>query len=188
MQVCDRRFCVDRKLRSDFTVARGYTTSGQGNPDESRAARPILKDYVLGKMLFAHPPPDVDVDDFNSENRDMERLRRMEKIKAKRAPVTRVGRNADTYIPTAPNEARPAAPSSALDRDFFGSMAARSVPNFKGLAAGPGGARIQMYPHQKQTGDDGLPLQGVKDLQVEGGKKHFKGTKRVKQRSGYGLD
>jgi large subunit GTPase 1 len=31
---------------SHFSVARGFTKSSQGNPDESRAARYILKDYV----------------------------------------------------------------------------------------------------------------------------------------------
>ena len=29
-----------------YAVARGFTKAGQGNPDESRAARYILKDYV----------------------------------------------------------------------------------------------------------------------------------------------
>jgi large subunit GTPase 1 len=29
-----------------IAVARGFTKSSQGNPDESRAARYILKDYV----------------------------------------------------------------------------------------------------------------------------------------------
>jgi ribosome biogenesis GTPase A len=32
-------------------VARGFTKSSQGNPDESRAARYILKDYVNVSFL-----------------------------------------------------------------------------------------------------------------------------------------
>lgn len=40
-----------------YAVARGFTKTGQGQPDESRAARYILKDYVSGKLLFCHPPP-----------------------------------------------------------------------------------------------------------------------------------
>lgn len=40
-----------------YATARGFTKTGQGQPDESRAARYILKDYVNGKLLFCHPPP-----------------------------------------------------------------------------------------------------------------------------------
>jgi large subunit GTPase 1 len=40
-----------------YARARGFATSGLGVPDESRAARYILKDYVNGKLLFCHPPP-----------------------------------------------------------------------------------------------------------------------------------
>lgn len=40
-----------------YATARGFTKTGQGQPDESRAARYILKDYVNGRLLFCHPPP-----------------------------------------------------------------------------------------------------------------------------------
>jgi large subunit GTPase 1 len=40
-----------------YAAARGFSTQGLGQPDESRAARYILKDYVKGKLLFCHPPP-----------------------------------------------------------------------------------------------------------------------------------
>ena len=53
-----------------YATARGFTKTGQGQPDESRAARYILKDYVSGKLLFCHPPPsDPQVDPlaFNAE-------------------------------------------------------------------------------------------------------------------------
>lgn len=43
-----------------YARARGFATKGQGQPDESRAARYILKDYVNGKLLFCHPPPASD--------------------------------------------------------------------------------------------------------------------------------
>ena len=38
-----------------FAQARGFMTTGR--PDESRAARVILKDYMNGRILYAHPPP-----------------------------------------------------------------------------------------------------------------------------------
>ena len=36
-----------------YARARGFTKTGQGQPDESRAARYILKDYVNGKLCSA---------------------------------------------------------------------------------------------------------------------------------------
>ncbi|KAJ3353128.1 hypothetical protein GGF32_003190 [Allomyces javanicus] len=45
------------ELCKAYALARGFMRSGQGNPDESRAARYILKDYVRGKLVFVHPPP-----------------------------------------------------------------------------------------------------------------------------------
>lgn len=38
-------------------VVRGFRKAGQGNPDESRASRYILKDYVSGKLTYVQPPP-----------------------------------------------------------------------------------------------------------------------------------
>lgn len=45
------------ELLRAYAKARGFATTGQGQPDESRAARYILKDYVNGKLLYCHPPP-----------------------------------------------------------------------------------------------------------------------------------
>ena len=53
-----------------YAQARGFTKTGQGQPDESRAARYVLKDYVAGKLLFCHPPlytNSIDPHDFNCE-------------------------------------------------------------------------------------------------------------------------
>lgn len=45
------------ELLRAYARARGFATTGHGQPDESRAARVVLKDYVNGKLLFCHPPP-----------------------------------------------------------------------------------------------------------------------------------
>lgn len=37
--------------------------TGRGIPNESQAARLVLKDYVNGKLLFCHLRPDYKVDD-----------------------------------------------------------------------------------------------------------------------------
>ena len=60
-----------------YAIARGFSTQGLGQPDESRAARFILKDYVKGKLLFCHPPPlepPVDANEFNRELHNLAHL------------------------------------------------------------------------------------------------------------------
>jgi large subunit GTPase 1 len=69
-------------------------------PDTSRAARHVLKDYVNAKLLYAHPPPGIDADEFMSTSREqtMARLDAEYEAGRKRAPTTHVGKNADTYV------------------------------------------------------------------------------------------
>ncbi|XP_037936015.1 large subunit GTPase 1 homolog isoform X2 [Teleopsis dalmanni] len=43
---------------------RGFMTSN-GQPDQSRSARYVCKDYVNGKLLFAIAPPDVPQDEYH---------------------------------------------------------------------------------------------------------------------------
>ncbi|GMM34137.1 putative GTPase [Saccharomycopsis crataegensis] len=49
-----------QELLTSYARARGFMTQGFGSADESRAARYVLKDYVNGKLLFVHPPPNAD--------------------------------------------------------------------------------------------------------------------------------
>ncbi|KAJ1508672.1 hypothetical protein HMI55_000287 [Coelomomyces lativittatus] len=50
----------------DF-AARGFVRGSQGNPDETRASRVLLKDYVQGKIPYAHPPPGISPSEFNCD-------------------------------------------------------------------------------------------------------------------------
>lgn len=77
-------------------VARGLTRQGQGNPDESRAARHVLKDYVNARLLYAHPPPGTDADAFNAEQRDIARAALAGR---KYGPISRVPAHAVNYVP-----------------------------------------------------------------------------------------
>lgn len=43
---------------------RGFMTAN-GQPDQSRSARYVLKDYVNGKLLFCHSPPHLKQEDFH---------------------------------------------------------------------------------------------------------------------------
>lgn len=44
-------------LLEKYATLKGFRTSVVGNPDNSRAARLILKDFVAGKLLYCHSPP-----------------------------------------------------------------------------------------------------------------------------------
>ncbi|KAL1302305.1 hypothetical protein AAFC00_002720 [Neodothiora populina] len=65
------------ELLRAYARARGFQTQGLGQPDESRAARYVLKDYVKGKLLFCVPPPaepPIDEREFNRELYDFAHL------------------------------------------------------------------------------------------------------------------
>ena len=93
------------------TVARGMTRASFGMPDTSRAARYVLKDYVNAKLLFAHPPPGIDVDEFMSTSRErsLAILEAQFEAGRKRAPASHVSKNADTYVAPAPDATGPGA-------------------------------------------------------------------------------
>jgi large subunit GTPase 1 len=170
--------------------------SGQGNPDEARSARYILKDYVNGKLLFCHPPPGISEASFNEPSNKNALLRAAGK---KRAPTTRVGKDSDTFI--RPNIAVPAdgempmtgIKSTMFDQEFFqrNSNLLHSRPFVQ--ESGKEFTRGKSYPHQNSVADDGTPIHLRKARLIallqnaETSKKHKK-TKRVKQRSGKGYD
>ncbi|KAF8222122.1 putative LSG1-large-subunit GTPase, partial [Tricholoma matsutake] len=179
-----------------YAIARGYMRSGQGNPDEARSARYVLKDYVNGKLLFCHPPPGISETRFNEETHQKSLLRATGK---KRAPVTRVGKNADTFVPPNIPELRseenglPAlgrgAKSQAFDYAFFESNTGATRPVIQGSnRTGEAYSRSTMFPHQNIVADDGtlLSRRRPEGIPVDG--KRHKKMKRVKQRSGKGYD
>ncbi|OMJ23961.1 Large subunit GTPase 1, partial [Smittium culicis] len=67
------------ELMVSYAAARGLTKSSQGNPDESRAARRILKDYVNGKLLYTQPPPTVELGIFNADLFDAAKIAKLSK-------------------------------------------------------------------------------------------------------------
>jgi hypothetical protein len=42
-----------------YCVARSMLAASSGVPDYPRASRIVIKDYVSGKLLYCHPPPNV---------------------------------------------------------------------------------------------------------------------------------
>ncbi|KAI9320912.1 hypothetical protein BX666DRAFT_1912473 [Dichotomocladium elegans] len=190
------------ELCSTYAIARGYFRSSQGNPDEARAARYILKDYVNGKLLYCHPPPNYTGSglEFNKEHNE-EALHTQKKL----APSVRVPATAANYVAPAGGSLAVTAPSGskteAVDKSFFGGRMA--APSVRGKAAGMmrgGFSRVTLFPHQRALADDGTPLpqgrrerlamvaQNAEEQGIGFSKKHKKGKKHVKVRSGAGYD
>ncbi|NXU14428.1 LSG1 GTPase, partial [Pardalotus punctatus] len=55
------------ELLTAYGCMRGFMTA-HGQPDQPRSARYVLKDYVNGKLLYCHPPPGIDPNDFQHQH------------------------------------------------------------------------------------------------------------------------
>ncbi|XP_019937026.2 large subunit GTPase 1 homolog [Paralichthys olivaceus] len=58
---------TSEELLMAYGYMRGFMTA-HGQPDQSRSARYILKDYVNGKLLYCHPPPHINPEDFQPQH------------------------------------------------------------------------------------------------------------------------
>lgn len=181
-------------LRS-YARARGFQTQGLGQPDESRAARYVLKDYVKGKLLFCHPPPadpPIDAKAYNRELYDLAHLpqkRRAHLAASAEASLTgtedpSLMDDEPDMIPLPPVQG---AKTGVLDKAFFGPAQVTGVQNqpfhHKYSAQGKelSGRKAKMVAALEK----GLDPEEMK--MASGGKKHFKANKRAakKVRSEY---
>lgn len=171
---------TSEELLRAYAIARGFQTQGLGQPDESRAARYILKDYVKGKLLFCHPPPTeppIDARRFNRELYDENHLpekRRHNYALANAAAAADEELSDDDFdMAAAPLTGEK---SSRLDKKFFGP--------------GQGNGHVSR-PFHYQYSEQGKQLTGRKlktlvaiekgidasEVQMNS-KKHFKANKR----------
>lgn len=184
-----------------YARARGFATTGLGQPDESRAARFVLKDYVNGKLLFCHPPPvsdeeqtagkkPIDPLEFNQGLYDISHLpqKRREAVLGQ-AGGTSNRENTDDAEPdlVSLSSAAPPQPEGArsrnIDSRFFasgggGSAGHLSMPfNYQYTEQGAKQKRKELTARKQRTM---IALEnGVDASEVRGpGKKHFKGSKR----------
>ncbi|KAI8621922.1 hypothetical protein BC830DRAFT_1211636 [Chytriomyces sp. MP71] len=157
------------QLCAAYAVARGFKKAGQGNPDEARAARYILKDYVLGKLLFCHPPSNgkYDPTDFNIDTYAGAEFF----PKKKRAQTHEIAGEAilhddddqedegDEDVEMTP--ADEANQNRSLDSNFFNQKTGSGV-TMKGKFASSGFTRSKLYPHQvgayASAGEQFLPV------------------------------
>jgi len=193
-----------------YARARGFMKSSAGNPDDSRAARYVLKDYINGKLLFCRPPPSdpsIDPAEFNRGLYDAVRLPQHRRrgvptpsTSTATAPADETASEIselDDMIPlhSAPPQGRK---TESLDKAYFG----RGV--------GAGGHLTNPFHRQQDgvmrappTAAGGKVLSGRKAkvmvalegnlnpdevAQLRGSKKHFKGGKRRAMRKVYDDD
>ncbi|KAJ5176956.1 Large subunit GTPase 1 [Penicillium canariense] len=180
-----------------YARARGFSTQGLGQPDESRAARYLLKDYVNGKLLFCHPPPvpeseePIDPHAFNQELYDVAHLpARRQAVLAK--TIVDLDANADADADAEPE----ITPFVSKDSGEQPGMRSRNLDSgFFGTATGPSAGRLSMPFNHKYT-DQGQQMRqnltgrkermmialergvDVSEVRGAGSKKHFKGNKR----------
>ncbi|QIW99847.1 hypothetical protein AMS68_005365 [Peltaster fructicola] len=165
------------ELLNSYARARGFFTSGQGQPDESRAARFVLKDYVKGKLLFCHPPPAdpaISPAYFNRELYDLLHL----PSKRQAALAALAVDSSEPSILNGDYSARPMpTKTQSLDTQFFAP--GRSDGNL---------VRPFHYKYSEQGGKQlsGRKLKtvaamekGVEPADLRAGKKHFKAGKKA---------
>ncbi|KAI0552605.1 hypothetical protein F4679DRAFT_73623 [Xylaria curta] len=170
-----------------YAKARGFKTQGVGQPDESRAARVVLKDYVNGKLLYVEPPPGWgDGGDFNHELYDAAHLPEKRRAALQAAmEALDVGDGESTMdnetlaLPTG-------AKSHSLDKAFFargaGNAGHVSMPfNHKYTEQGKAQAAAKELSGRKARAMIALET-GVdpSEVQLGSSKKHFKGRAKGK--------
>ncbi|QSZ37694.1 hypothetical protein DSL72_008793 [Monilinia vaccinii-corymbosi] len=182
------------EMLTAYARARGFRRTGQGQPDESRAARHILKDYVNGKLLFCQPPPlDIDPFEFNRELYDEGHL-----PEKRRQALVSMESSADDQISAADSDIleMPQGPKSKnLDSTFFaqgqGNSAHLRMP-FSHKYSEQGTASGKQLSGRKQATLIALEKDvDPNDLKKLTSKKHFKGNKaggKGKRRANYFAD
>ncbi|KAJ5702391.1 Large subunit GTPase 1 [Penicillium malachiteum] len=179
------------ELLRAYARARGFSTQGLGQPDESRAARYVLKDYVNGKILYVHPPPvpegeePIDPNVFNQDLYDLAHLpaRRQAILASKVVDLDDVDSDISSMISRDPSGELPGARSRNIDSGFFGT------------ATGPSAGRMTLPFNAKNTAQGQQIRQNltgrkermmialergvdVSEVRSAGSKKHFKGNKK----------
>ncbi|KAK3169294.1 hypothetical protein OEA41_008677 [Lepraria neglecta] len=175
-----------------YAVARGFTKTGKGQPDESRAARYVLKDYVSGKLLFCHPPPSdspIDAREFNRELYDVDHLpQKRRAVLAAQAEASMTGSEDPSLMDDA--ESLPAAPlqgekSTRLDKRFFGpgqSSAGHLAMPFNHQYSEQGKKQLS---GRKLTAMTALEKDiDPAEMKLVNSKKHFKGGRKKNKKAG----
>ena len=175
------------EMLSAYAQARGFATTGQGQPDQSRAARHILKDYVGGKLLFCHPPPSdthIDPHDFNRDLYDLAHLptkRQAVRTAQRRESLDCLGNPSLMDEAHAPTATLQGPKSSRLDKNFFSNGHGSA-----GHLSTPFGFQADSQNRRQLSGRKLQAMQAFEkgldpaEAKLASPKKHFKGNRRKK--------
>ncbi|XP_045617444.1 large subunit GTPase 1 homolog [Procambarus clarkii] len=122
---------TSEELLNTYGLMRGFMTQ-RGLPDNPRSARYILKDYVNGKLLYAHAPPTVSQAEYHTYT-----LSKMRKAGGQKPTPQQLA--------TRPYQIRP----EMIDRTFFATTS--SQYHVKGINTGG------IMGKQRGSGVDGQP-------------------------------
>jgi len=196
------------ELLRAYAQARGFMTSGLGQPDESRASRFVLKDYVKGKLLFCHPPPSDPPIDTKVFNRDLYDAAHLPQKRRAALAVQNVPETDPSLMDEEPDMIplpAPGAKTAHLDKKFFGpgqgvgnmttpfhhkyseQGQAAETARIEGLAEGERRPLTGRKARTMLALERDIDPEDVKNAMGKGGKKHFKANKRAakKVRSEY---
>eukprot|EP00842_Homolaphlyctis_polyrhiza_P003527 jgi/Hompol1/4175/HPOL_003550-RA len=169
---------------SAYATARGFAKQSQGNPDESRAARYILKDYVNGKLLYVHPPPGIDGTEFNRQLYEDERLLRRQIKKVRIADLQSKAAAALQETSLSVKQAN-TSEAKAIDSVFFTrpTVHARTAGKF----AQKDFDRVKLFPHNNRVDDvpggSRSSASTTSNAPLPPKKSHKKGKQHVKHRT-----
>ena len=175
------------EILSAYARHRGFMTSGMGQPDQSRAARYVLKDYVNGKLLFVEPPPGIeDAKDFNAELYDMTHLPEKRRADFASAMEEQAAEGDDLASLMSDLIPLPLGPKSQrLDKEFFkasNSGAGHLSKPFNYKYSQQGKVETTGKTLSKRKMRTMIAIEkGIdpKDVELASGKKHFKGGKKT---------
>ncbi|XP_024909834.1 large subunit GTPase 1 homolog [Cynoglossus semilaevis] len=92
---------TSEELLMAYGYMRGFMTS-HGQPDQSRSARYILKDYVNGKLLYCTPPPHIHPEDFQPQHRRFQKRGledcSLSTVTQKQLKIKRIENTVDTHF------------------------------------------------------------------------------------------
>lgn len=156
-----------QELLNSYGYMRGFMTSN-GLPDCPRSSRYILKDFVKGRLLYCHPPPDVDPAVFHS------------------ASKTSIFEKQKTSESTKTDDVKPeVSVTSELDKEFF--RKSQSKVHSKGVHGVAGFARAQGVQHVATSSGSEMdsPSSSQSSLTSKPWKKHNNHKKKEKLKKVY---
>ncbi|KAL5014479.1 hypothetical protein ScPMuIL_008749 [Solemya velum] len=158
------------ELLNSYGYMRGFMTAN-GMPDCSRSARYVLKDYVNGRLLYCHPPPDTNPVEFHEE----------------KMPVKCGGSATSGDTKTSSKGTQPA--RSKIDKEFFkkieSGIHSRGVHGVSGYARTSGSMHISSSRGMEMENSPNSSMQSLSDKPW---KKHNNRKKKEKLRRVYNND